>query len=205
MPQDHYFSKDPTSAGGARSFQAALRGFDITFLTEAGVFSRLGVDRGTRLLIQHLIVGASDRVLDLGCGWGAVGLVAARLAPEGHVTLIDINARAVELAQRNLRTNQITNAEARQSDGFAAAADQQFDVIALNPPIRAGLAVVYRLIEEAKRHLALGGAFFLVGRTQQGVLRLAKKMTEVFGEAEEMGKGGGYRVFVSHVPEADEA
>jgi 16S rRNA (guanine1207-N2)-methyltransferase len=205
MPQDHYFSKEPSATGGARSFQAALRGFDITFLTEAGVFSRLGVDRGTRLLIQHLIVGPKDRVLDLGCGWGAVGVVAARLAPEGQVTLLDINARAVDLARRNLQANHIANAEARQSDGFEAVAGEHFDVVALNPPIRAGLGVVHRLIEQAREHLAPGGAFFLVGRTQQGVLRLAKKMAEVFGEAEELGKGGGYRVFVSHAPETDDA
>jgi len=202
VSHDHYFSKDPTSAGGERSFEATLRGFEFTFVTEAGVFSRTGVDRGTRLLLHHLTVGPTDRVLDLGCGWGAVGLVAARLAPEGHVVLLDINLRAVDLTRRNLAANQIANAEARQSDGFAAVAGERFDVIALNPPIRAGLAVVYRLIEEAKAHLAPGGAFFLVGRTQQGVLRLAKKMAETFGEVEELGKGGGYRVFVSHAPAA---
>jgi 16S rRNA (guanine1207-N2)-methyltransferase len=222
-PSDHYFSERPASAGGRHVLTTELRGFELTLVTEAGVFSRQGVDRGTRLLIKHMEVGPADRFIDLGCGYGVVGVVAARLAPQGHVTLIDINQRAVALARENLRANGITNAEALQGDGFAPIAGRIFDVIALNPPIRAGLAVVNQLIEQAHAHLPHMGTagfslhptlttpspdlergkggqvprFYLVGRTKQGVLRIAQKMRQVFGNAEEVAKGGGYRLYVS--------
>ena len=197
MPSDHYFSERPASAGGRQVFTTELRGFELSLITEAGVFSRERVDRGTRLLIKHMQVGPTDRFLDLGCGYGVVGIVAGKLAPEGHVTLIDINQRAVALARENLKANDIINAEALQGDGFAPVADRVFDVIALNPPIRAGLTVVNQLIEQAHSHLAPGGRFCLVGRTKQGVLRIAEKMRQVFGNAEEVAKGGGYRLYVS--------
>jgi 16S rRNA (guanine1207-N2)-methyltransferase len=197
MSNEHYFTPEPHAEGGLRSFTIALRGHAFTFVTEAGVFSRARVDRGTRLMIAEMQVSPTDRVLDLGCGWGAVGVVAARLAPEGHVTLVDINARAVELARANLAANAITNAEVVQSDGCAALPGREFDVIAFNPPLRAGLVVVHRLLEEGRSHLAPGGRFSLVARTQQGAVRLGKKMAEVFGNAEHVATGGGYRVFLS--------
>lgn len=202
MPNEHYFSPEPHAEGGVRSLTLTLRGHDFTFVTEAGVFSRARVDRGTRLMVAEMAIEPTDRVLDLGCGWGVVGLVAARLAPQGRVTLADINARAVELTRANLAANGITNAEVYQSDGYEAVVGQAFDVIALNPPLRAGLAVVHRLIEQGREHLAPGGRFYLVARTQQGALRLAKKMAEVFGDVQEVAKGGGYRVFVCRRPEA---
>jgi len=170
----------------------------VRLTTEAGVFSRRRVDAGTRLLVENLEVGSRDRLLDLGCGYGVLGIIAALLAPEGQVTLVDINERAVELARRNLRANGIENAEVFQGDGFAPLPGRVFDVIALNPPIRAGREVVCRLIEESREHLVAGGRFYLVGRRRQGVVRLAEKMGEVFGEVEELARRGGYRVYRSH-------
>jgi 16S rRNA (guanine1207-N2)-methyltransferase len=198
VPSDHYFTQHPAARGGHHTIETELRGFTLKLATEAGVFSRERVDRGTRLLIKHMEIQPADRVLDLGCGYGPVGLVAALLAPEGHITLIDINERAVSLARRNLTLNSVSNGEVLQGDGFAPLAGRTFDVIALNPPIRAGLAAVYRLIEDAPDHLAPGGRFYLVGRTKQGVIRISQKMSEVFGTTEEIAKGGGYRLYCSH-------
>ena len=200
MPTDHYFSERPGAPEGRKVFTATLRGHDLYLITEAGVFSRRRVDRGTRLLVSNIEIEAADRVLDLGCGYGVVGLVASRLAPEGRVTMVDINQRAVELARANLRANNIDNAEVYQGDGFAPVAGRAFDVIALNPPIRAGLPVVHRLIEQSKDHLSPGGRFYLVGRTKQGVVRLAQKLSQVFGRAEEVAKGGGYRLYLAQAP-----
>jgi len=181
------------------TFTVTLRDHELRLTTEAGVFSRSRVDPGTRLLIQHMEIAPADTVLDLGCGYGVVGVVAAKLAPQGRVTLVDINERAVALAAGNLRSNSIDNAEAVQGDAFAPVADRRFDVIALNPPIRAGNAVVHALIEQARDHLEPGGRFYLVGRTQQGVVRLAAKMAEVFGDMHEVAKGGGYRVYLATI------
>lgn len=203
MSGDHYFSPHPRARGGRRRLSVTLRGQQLSLTTEAGVFSRRRVDRGTRLLIDNLEVKPADSVLDLGCGYGVVGLVAARLASQGQVTLVDVNQRAVDLARANLRANGVENAEVISGDGFAPVAGRSFDVIALNPPIRAGFAVVHTLISESVRHLHDGGRLYLVGRTKQGVLRLAAKMREVFGNAEEIAKGGGYRLYLSQRGRAD--
>jgi len=199
VPSDHYFSEKPAARGGRPyTIETDLRGFTLKLATEAGVFSRQRVDRGTRLLIKHLQVEPTDRLLDLGCGYGVVGVVAALLAPEGRVTLVDINQRAVDLARRNLRLNAVENAEVHHGDGFAPVRGRTFDLIALNPPIRTGLRLVHRLIEEARDHLSAGGRFYLVGRTRQGVIRISEKMSQVFGGVEEAAKGGGYRLYVSY-------
>jgi 16S rRNA (guanine1207-N2)-methyltransferase len=193
----HYFTPQPEAAGKRRVVTATLRGREFRFLTAGGVFSRGRVDAGTRLLIEALQVSPTDRFLDLGCGYGVVGVVAAHLAPKGRVVLVDVNPRAVALARDNLELNGVRTAEARAGDGFAAAGEDLFDVIAFNPPIRAGRGVVHRLIVEASKHLSSSGRFYLVARTRQGALRLAAKMRESFGNVEEAAKGGGYRVFIS--------
>jgi len=200
--EEHYFSRRPSSRGGRRALTVRLRGRDLELTTDAGVFSRSRIDPGTRLLIDEMEIRPGDRVLDLGCGYGVVGVVAALEAPQGQVILVDVNERAVALAEENLRSNGIENAEARQGDGFASVAGETFDVIALNPPIRAGLATVHRLIEEARRHLRPGGRFYLVGRTRQGVVRLAAKMAQVHGQAEELAKRGGYRLYLASLSAA---
>jgi 16S rRNA (guanine1207-N2)-methyltransferase len=203
MPGDHYFSEKPAARGGRRLMAVGLRGFALRLLTEAGVFSRERIDRGTRLLIDHFEVCATDRVLDLGCGYGVVGIVAALLAPEGSATLVDINRRAVELARQNVALNNISNAEVLCGDGFAPVRDRTFDLIALNPPIRAGLAVVHRLIAESRDHLAQAGRFYLVGRTKQGVVRLSQKMSATFGDVCEVAKGGGFRLYRAEKTNSD--
>jgi 16S rRNA (guanine1207-N2)-methyltransferase len=200
MPDEHYFTPRPSAGGRREAVTTALRGHSLTLFTEAGVFSRRQVDRGTRLLIEHLQVGPSDIVLDLGCGYGAIGVIAALLAHKGRVTLIDINQRAVNLARENLRANGIENAEVHQSDGFASIPDSAFDVIALNPPIRAGLSAVRGLIAESAEHLRPEGHFYFVGRTKQGVVRIAQKTAEVFGDVQEVGRGGGFRVYLARRP-----
>ena len=201
MPSDHYFSEKPSArAGRPYTIETDLRGLTLKLATEAGVFSRERVDRGTRLLIKHIEVHPADRVLDLGCGYGVVGIVAALLAPDARVTLVDVNRRATDLARRNLQLNSVDNAEVHHGDGFAPVRGRSFDLIATNPPIRAGLRLVHRLIEEAKDHLAPGGRFYLVGRTKQGVIRISEKMSQVFGNVEELAKGGGYRLYLSRRP-----
>jgi len=171
---------------GGRRFQ---------FLTDRGVFSYRGVDRGTRLLLEALEVGPEDEVLDLGCGYGVVGIVAASLAVRGRAVLVDINPRAVELARENARRCGVLNVEVLQGDLYEPVAGRTFDVIATNPPIRAGRAVVRAMVEVAPAHLKPGGSFYLVARTAQGAKTLGRLVAEVFGEAEEVERGGGYRVY----------
>jgi len=205
MPTDHYFSEQPAAQGGRQIIEADLRGFHLRLVTEAGIFSRERVDRGTRLLIKHMEVRPRDHVLDLGCGYGVVGIVSAVLASEGRVTLVDVNRKAIELARQNVTLNDIRNAEVCQGDGFAPVGDRRFDLILLNPPIRTGLATLHRLIAGAADHLAPTGRFYIVGRTKQGVVRLSQKMAEVFGAVDEVAKGGGFRLFRATHPRGNSA
>ncbi|MFC5401613.1 class I SAM-dependent methyltransferase [Cohnella soli] len=193
---DHYYSSQPKSASDKQTFEAVLRGHKLKLTSDAGVFSRDGVDYGSRVLIEHMDIPQQASVLDVGCGYGPIGLVAARLAPQGHATLIDINERAVALAKANAKANGIENVTFTPSDLFSAVADRKFDVILSNPPIRAGKAVVHRLFEESFDRLNPGGTLWIVIQKKQGAPSARAKLEEIFGEdeVEEVGKDKGYKV-----------
>ena len=194
-PASHYFTPAPPVEGRGRTIRFEDGGREFRFQTAAGVFSRGGVDRGTRLLLEAVDPGDATTILDLGSGYGALGIVMAARAPHARVTLVDINPRAAALAAANIRGNGLTNAEAHTGDGCAPVGDARFDLILLNPPIRAGRAVVLRLLGEAHAHLAPGGRFYLVARTSQGARTIARCMGEVFGRVRETERGGGFRVY----------
>jgi 16S rRNA (guanine1207-N2)-methyltransferase len=196
-PASHYFTPPPPSEapGRERIVRFEDGGRLYRFRTAPGVFSRGGVDRGTRLLLEAVEAGDARTILDLGCGYGPLGIVLAGRSPRARVTLIDVNPRAAALAAANAKDNGVPNAEAHTGDGLAPAGDTRFDLIVLNPPIRAGRAVVVRLLREAHEHLAPGGRFYLVARTSQGARTLARCMAGVFGEVREVERGGGFRVY----------
>ncbi len=194
---EHYSTPRPTSARRLAELSVLVRGIRMSLRTDAGVFSRAGLDRGTQLLIEALEVGPCELILDLGCGYGAVGIAAARLSDSGHVFLTDVNERAVRLARENLRRNGVANAEARAGDLYEPVAGMAFDHIACNPPIRAGRAVVDRIISEAPRHLLEGGRLWIVARTRQGADSLKERMGRAFGNVGIVKRGGGYKVLCS--------
>lgn len=174
-----------------------IRGFDLRLRTDAGVFSRGRLDRGTEVLLDALEIGPCELVLDLGCGYGAIGVVAAKLTESGHVLLTDVNERALRLARENVRRNGIANAEVRAGDLYAPVGEMAFDHILCNPPLRAGRAVVDRIVAEAPAHLLDGGRLWLVARTRQGADSLRRRMSDAFGNAEIVGRGSGYKVLRS--------
>ncbi len=174
-----------------------MRGRNYRFVTDASTFSRAKVDSGTRLLIDCIRISQSDVVLDLGCGYGPIGIVAANLAAKGKCYMVDINMRAVELAKKNIKLNNVKNAEARLSDGFERLDELTFDEILTNPPISAGRKVVASFIEGSYAHLNPNGCFYLVARTRQGAKTIKEKMNEIFKNAEYASMHGGYRVIVS--------
>ncbi len=194
---EQYFAGHPKSKRLPAEIQAAVRGQSFTFRTDAGVFSRTEIDRGTELLLAALEVGPCELILDLGCGYGAIGIVAARLSEGGHVILTDVNERAVALARKNIAANGIANAEVRQGDLYEPVRDMAFDHIVCNPPIRAGRAIVDRIVSEAPTHLLNGGTLWLVARTRQGADSLQKRMAASFGSAEVVRRGSGFKVLRS--------
>lgn len=194
----HYFSRQPKAPPRRRTFTAALRGRRFRFVAESGVFSSARLDRGTALLIDALDVQPADIVLDLGCGWGAIGLAAAALAPNGHAYLVDPNARAVSLARENAARNGLANVTVLQGEGTEPVRGISFDIVATNPPIRAGNRVVFSMIQQARDCLKPGGRFYLVARTKQGAKTLSQKICQVFGNVTETARRGGYRVYLAH-------
>ena len=190
MP-DHYYTENPNSAHDERRVALRALGNELTFITDAGVFSRDGLDRGTELLLDAL-PALSGRVLDLGCGWGAVGVALGKRWPELDIVMTDINSRAVGLARRNLTENGV-KATVVQGDGFAAV-EGKFDAIVTNPPIRAGKAVIYDLFAQARDHLKPDGALYVVIRKQQGAPSALKYLKEIYARAETVGRGSGFHV-----------
>ena len=199
MGNEHYFTSRPTSESDPREIVAQLRGKDYRFVTEAGVFSRSKVDRGTRLLIDTLPIPSQGRMLDLGCGYGPVGIVAAREQPGLEVVMVDINQRAVELARINAGLNDVPGVDIRHGEGFSMVPERDFTLIASNPPIRAGKQVIYPLLANAKDHLLPNGTLYVVIRTKQGASSLERHLTTIYSRVDTIAKGGGYRVFAAHV------
>lgn len=194
---EHYSTRRPTSPRRPRAATVAVRGLRLSLATDTGVFSRGGLDRGTELLLEALELGPCEMILDLGCGSGALGIAAAKLSEGGHVVLTDVNERAVGLAKANLRGNGVTNAEVRIGDLYEPVRELAFDHIVTNPPIRAGRAVVDRIVAEAPDHLLDGGRLWLVARTRQGADAIRARMSKAFGNAEIVRRGSGYKVLRS--------
>ena len=190
MP-DHYYTENPNSAHDERRIALQALGNDLTFVTDAGVFSRDGLDRGTEVLLEAL-PPLEGRVLDLGCGWGAVGVALGKRYPALDIVMTDINSRAVELARRNLAENGVT-AAVLQGDGFDAV-EGRFDAIVTNPPIRAGKAVIYGLFTRARDYLEPDGALYVVIRKQQGAPSALKYLKEIYSRAETVDRASGFHV-----------
>lgn len=192
---DHYFSEEPAAPSRIRRWTTELRGRTFTFITDAGVFSAGRVDRGTRLLLEEVELPGGGDILDLGCGYGAIGIVVAALVPHASVVMVDVNRRALELARQNAVLNGVARVEILHSDGFEALAGRKFHLILTNPPVRQGKGLLARWLLGAKDHLHPGGRLALVLRTQQGALSWRRRLAEWYGNCEEVAKGGGYRVY----------
>lgn len=193
---EHYFTKKPKSKVKLGLIKAQLRGREFRFLTSSGVFSYKKIDKGTELLVNNMVIKHGDYVLDLGCGYGILGIAAAKIA--GRAVLTEVNSRAANLARKNLKLNSIANAEVWEGNLYEPVAGEKFDAIVCNLPMSAGLSIVYEIIEKSRAHLKSGGTLQVVVR--KGAKRIEQKMQEVFGNVAALAKKGGYRVFLSKMP-----
>jgi len=192
---EQYFAEQPHARSARAERRFLYRGELLSFVVDSGIFASHGIDPGTALLIENLTLRRSDRVLDLGCGWGAIGVAAAKSAPEGRVVLTDVNRRATRLARENLERNRVRNGEVRVGSLYEPVEDETFDVIATNPPFHAGRPLVLRILTEAPEHLTPGGRLVLVGKGSQGI-RFYQEWLESHwpGPVAVLGRGSGYRV-----------
>ena len=165
----------------------------LRFHTTWGLFSPRAIDDGSRLLLDHLELAPGDTCLDLGCGYGVLGLCMAKLAPQGHTLMIDKDFVAVDYAEKNRLLNGIKNASCQLSNGFDQIPAQQFDVIVSNIPAKVGKEMLYIYLFDALRYLKPGGSFYIV--TITGLRLFFKRgFSEVFGHYEKIKQGKTYTV-----------
>ena len=182
------------------AFEARLGGEALRFRTTWGLFSPRELDEGTLLLGDHIEIAADDDCLDLGCGYGPIGMMMARKAPRGRTLLVDKDFVAVEYANRNIALNAIPNAEALLSNGFDHLPDDaRFDVIASNIPAKVGKELLTLWLHEGLRRLNPDGRFYVV--TINGLRQFMKRnLSEVFGNYKKLKQGRTYTVAVAHKP-----
>ena len=195
---DQYYTADPTSESNPVPCAFPYRGHGLNFMTDAGVFSKGELDVGSRLLLDALPALSGD-VLDIGCGWGAIGVAVARANKDACVTMVDVNRRALDLCRANCERNRVT-AEVIESNGMAEVMGNKYDAIVTNPPIRAGKQVIYKMFADAAVSLKAGGALYLVIRKQQGAESCMKYLKTLFDQVEKLDKSAGFWVLKASEP-----
>ena len=189
-----YFAENPDAEHDIHELKAQLLGQKMTFLTDAGVFSKKMIDYGSQALLKCLDFHKQESVLDVGCGYGTLGLTLVK-AKEVEATLVDINQRALDLARQNAERNQVL-ATIFQSNIYQNV-EGRFHHIISNPPIRAGKQIVHEVITGSYTHLLDGGDLTIVIQKKQGAPSAKAKMEDVFGNCEILKKDKGYYILRS--------
>ncbi|MFA6619882.1 MAG: methyltransferase [Bacilli bacterium] len=166
--------------------------------SDRGVFSKDSLDDGTRFLLETILqADLGDRLLDVGCGIGPIGLILAKADPKRHVDLSDVNLRALVCAQENAKLLGVASQiEIITSDVYTSIS-HLYDTIVSNPPIRAGKKVTYRIYDEALSHLVDGGKLIIVIRRQQGADSVYAHLLSLFNKVEILGRHKGYVVIAA--------
>ena len=196
---DHYYTSKPSSESKRENSATIIEGSNFSFTTDSGVFSKDKLDFGSEVLMT---TAAREKypegnLLDLGCGYGPIGIYLAKRFTDRQIDLVDVNERALDLARENAAANEVTNVEIYQSDLFNNIENQQFAGIISNPPIRAGKKVVHEILETAHDYLVEEGLLLIVIQKKQGAPSARKKMEEVFGNVERINLEKGYWVLAS--------
>jgi len=180
-------------------FNTTLKGHTMEFHSTWGVFSPREVDKGTQLLLDHIEIDRSDTCIDLGCGYGPLGLVMAAEADLGRVHLIDKDFVAIDYTQKNARLNHLDNVEVYLSNGFSAVPeDARFDVVVSNLPAKAGKELFYLYFYDARARMKPGSRIYVV--TINGLRQFIKRIfTEVFGNYSKLKQGKDYTVSMAEI------
>ena len=197
---NHYYTKNPDSISQQKHWTYRLKGNTLSFTSDNGVFSKNTVDFGSELLVESYDIPEQFQnasLLDIGCGYGTMGLAYGKAYPELSIEMIDVNERALVLAQENAKKNGIHNVDIHESNLYDSVKKSQYEIIISNPPIRAGKIVVHTILEKAYDYLAENGQLVIVIQKKQGAPSAQKKMEEVFGNCERIQWDKGYWILVS--------
>jgi len=193
----HYFDENPTTPSGPRELTARFHGIDFVFTSDSDVFAKKHIDFGTKLLLDTAILDLhtrcirQGRLLDLGCGYGVIGITMKRVFPAMDVVMADINQRAAALASENAKANHCPYISIVQSDGWENI-DGTFHVVMTNPPVRAGKKTVFAFYDGAFAHLEPGGFLYVVLQKKQGAPSSFARLESLFGSCEVIEKDAGY-------------
>ena len=192
----HYFQDDPNLVSNIKEITFEINGITMKLLTDNGVFSKNNVDEGSYAFLKVLLpLDLGNTILDLGCGYGTIGLTLAKAHEQARITLADVNPRAVALCERNAGLlNLSPRVTILQSDIYEKI-EGPYDSIVVNPPIRAGKKVTYRMYEEAKQYLIDGGSLYIVIRKAQGAESASKYIETIFGNVTLLKREKGYYIY----------
>ena len=192
----HYYSRSRSKEGALEIISDYIRGVTVEFFVKPGVFSKRGIDVGTKLLIENAVVPEEGTILDLGCGYGVIGITLAKVFPKIKVIMVDINPVAVKLAQMNIRHNGVEDrVEVYQGDLYEPVRGIKFDAIITNPPLAAGLDTVSRIIVEAPQYLKDRGLLEMVLR--KGENTILRKINEIGLTTLKIYRKKGYTILVA--------
>lgn len=196
---DYYFSKHPTSNHDEKEWSFILRNKKMKFKTDNGVFSKNTVDYGSRILINEINDNTLPKgpLLDMGCGYGPIGLSLAATTSR-NITMVDINERAVDLAKINAKLNNLYNVNIFISDVYSNI-NCKFAAILMNPPIRAGKKIIYKMVIDSKNYLIFNGKLLIVIQKKQGEPSMYKLMKREFGNISILKRDKGYYVLESEL------
>ena len=195
---EQYFTKNPTTDKEIYKFDWNVGKEVFNFYTSNSVFSKKGVDFGSMLLIETILNENKDfsgSILDLGCGYGPLSVIVAKILKNSYITMCDVNERALELSKMNAKENKVDDRiKVIASSAFENIRDS-YDIIMTNPPIRAGKDVVFSFYEGAYEHLNYGGKLYVVIQKKQGAPSTKAKLESLFGNCGTADKKSGYFIF----------
>ncbi|MCI8445424.1 MAG: class I SAM-dependent methyltransferase [Bacilli bacterium] len=175
----HYFINDETLRSNIKETHIHIRNQEYTFYTDHGVFAKKGLDLGTHILL-NTVLGESlhGDILDLGCGYGPIGISIKKEKADTNVDMVDINNRSLNLASKNASANGVA-VSIFESDGYTNIT-KKYDYIISNPPIRVGKKILYELLFGAKEHLKPGGELWIVIHKDHGAKSTLKNLADEY-------------------------
>jgi len=193
---EHYYTNNPTSKSEEKEIEYYIADKKIKFIVDNGVFSKNHVDIATNFMLNVLLdEDIKGKVLDVGCGYGTIGITLATFFKDLEITMIDINERALSLSKKNVALNKLENISIIESDGLSAIKeDEKFDIVVTNPPIRAGKQVIYKMYQDSYEHLKDGGVLYLVINKKHGAPSTKEYLESLFGNCEVLDKKAGFNV-----------
>ncbi len=193
----HYFDNDESVISEPATITYDFQGKHLIYTTDHGVFSRQRLDFGSRVLMDSIDIGNAKSILDVGCGYGTMGIALKSVHEDLQVLMTDVNKRAISLAKENIKCNNLEGIDVIESDVYENVHDT-YDLVISNPPIRAGKKVVSAIISGSYDHLNKGGRLVIVIQKKQGAPSAKKLMEDIFGNATVINREKGYYILQSY-------